>query len=239
MYIVADVESSGLSPQYHRIVSVAASCAGETFSELVNPGQPIPAAATAIHGIRNEDVRGAPTWNDVGRRFWAWVRERAIHNDGRIVLVAHNCAFDTRMIRAECERHAIEVPEFTAVDTLKIAKSVLPNLANFKQCTVYEHLFGRAPDGQHTSLGDVKALAEVCAHEIFRKFVEHPELIASLPKPKRAPRTIVRAVAPVSHVDDAVTCEEPIPPIPIGDPPPAQRPGRRDIAAIEQFRFSG
>ena len=64
-YCVIDVETTGFRPWADRIVEVACvlldGCrvAGR-WSTLVNPGMPIPAEATAVHGITDGMVAAAP-----------------------------------------------------------------------------------------------------------------------------------------------------------------------------------
>src|SRR5205085_3574768 len=66
VHIVAiDTETCALGPGRDRLVQFCAQQLDgdlkvlDTWTELVNPGRPIPAAATAIHGITNEMVRTA------------------------------------------------------------------------------------------------------------------------------------------------------------------------------------
>jgi DNA polymerase III epsilon subunit-like protein len=69
--VILDVETTGLGPDA-RVVSVAAvglaprSEPRLAFAWLVNPGVPIPPDATAIHGITDADVAGAPAWPPPG-----------------------------------------------------------------------------------------------------------------------------------------------------------------------------
>ena len=62
-----DLESTGTSPSSDRIVEIAIlkvnPDGGEDFRcNRVNPGVPIPAEATAIHGITDADVASEPTF---------------------------------------------------------------------------------------------------------------------------------------------------------------------------------
>ena len=58
-----DTETTGLGPA-DQVVEIAVLDAegAVVFHSLVKPTVPIPAEATAIHGIRDEDVAGAPTF---------------------------------------------------------------------------------------------------------------------------------------------------------------------------------
>lgn len=68
-----DVETTGTRPGFDRCVQIGfvRLAAGElvgSFGSLINPGVPIPAEATAIHGITDEQVAGAPTIEEVFAR---------------------------------------------------------------------------------------------------------------------------------------------------------------------------
>lgn len=61
-----DIESTGVNKQKDRIVEIAfikinPDGTREHFESLVNPEMPIPAEATAVHGITDEKVKDAPT----------------------------------------------------------------------------------------------------------------------------------------------------------------------------------
>lgn len=68
--VMFDFETTGVNPQTCMPVSVAAvrSFQGveqDAFYSLLRPGIPIPPGASAIHGIRDEDVQDAPELLDV------------------------------------------------------------------------------------------------------------------------------------------------------------------------------
>jgi len=65
-----DLETTGTNIVFDRIVQIAyhkvyPNGKEETKSYLINPGMPIPAEATAIHKITNEDVAVCPFFKDV------------------------------------------------------------------------------------------------------------------------------------------------------------------------------
>ena len=207
VYIFADVETSGLSSKTDRVVSIAASCKGQEFSTLVDPQRRIPRAASAVHGLRDEHVRGQPTWAEVGPRFWAWVAAQAA--GGRAVLVAHNGTFDRRMVCAEDSRLPQPPPRppgLRLVDTLRVARRALPTLKSHRQCVVYEHLFGEQPEGQHDSLGDVRALARICEHPLFvGALARHAVAFDDVAVPKTTDRSV--AVEPLASGVPCLRCE--------------------------------
>src|SRR5918992_5624944 len=90
-YVVFDLETTGLAPGRDRICEIGAvrlvdlAPAGR-FETFVDPGGPLPAPISALTGIRERDLRGAPAAPEAVRRFLAFA--------GDCVLVAHNARFD-------------------------------------------------------------------------------------------------------------------------------------------------
>lgn len=67
---VLDVETTGTDPARDRVVELALLTldpdrTSDLYHTRLNPGVPIPPAATAVHGIRDADVRDAPTFEVV------------------------------------------------------------------------------------------------------------------------------------------------------------------------------
>jgi DNA polymerase-3 subunit epsilon len=67
-----DLETTGLDVTNDRIVEISCvkiqpDLTRETRTRRINPGRPISAAATAIHGIRDEDVKNEPNFAQVAR----------------------------------------------------------------------------------------------------------------------------------------------------------------------------
>jgi DNA polymerase III epsilon subunit-like protein len=120
---VIDFESTGVDPENDRAVSVAVvyiPALGESeplplLYTLLNPGRPIPAEASAIHGIFDKDVSEAPTFAEV-----ADIIAEAV--DGAL-LCAYNLTYDWTMLRAEMKRagHPMPLP-FGSVDPLVLAR---------------------------------------------------------------------------------------------------------------------
>ncbi|MCA9540340.1 MAG: 3'-5' exonuclease [Myxococcales bacterium] len=102
-----DAETTGVDPQTDRIVELggaylqAGERRGPMLRTLVDPQVYIPAKASQVHGIKVEDVEGAPRWPEVAARL-----ER--HFAARPVLVGYNIlGFDKPLIDAENARHGI------------------------------------------------------------------------------------------------------------------------------------
>ena len=85
-YAVVDVETTGVSIEADEIVSLAVVRLDpdgrelDRFASLVRPAGPIPAEATAVHGIEDEAVRRAPTSCGCGLEmaaFAIWTHPRS------------------------------------------------------------------------------------------------------------------------------------------------------------------
>jgi len=97
-YVVLDTETTGLGRKTE-ICELSILC-GQTnktiFNSLVNPTIMIPDDAIAIHGITNQMVADAPTWEEV----YPKVREVLA---GKL-LVIYNVQYDVRIMNYCCDR---------------------------------------------------------------------------------------------------------------------------------------
>ena len=133
--------------------------AQETFQELVLPPVPIDPEATEIHGIQEDEVRQADFAPAVLKRFCEFV--------GADWMVAHNAAFDARVLAYECARGSVTPPSGAFLDTLSLAKRHLPDSPDHKLQTLCQFLnfeSGR----HHRALDDAVwcwRVFEACAEE--------------------------------------------------------------------------
>ena len=140
--LVLDTETTGFSPENHRIVEFAAAevqpRTGVICSELhhlINPGRPIPLKAVEIHGITNEKVENQPTFGEIADKIEAFLRDATI--------AAHSAPFDVRMLEAEFDR--VGKPRLadlgvTIVDTVDVARSIYPLLPGHNLDDLCSHL---------------------------------------------------------------------------------------------------
>jgi len=128
-----DFETTGISPRAgDRVCEVGIIRARKSevirsFSSLVNPGCPISAGATAIHGITEEMVESAPLFHDIADEVLSLLEDA--------VLVAHNAPFDLSFLSASLSSLRRSPPSVPVVDTLRLARrnysfssNSLPNL---------------------------------------------------------------------------------------------------------------
>ena len=162
-YVVFDIETTGLSKEKEMITEIGAVKVADgkiidRFSTFVNPQRPISAEITKLTGITDDMVKDAPTIENVLPEFLKFCEDT--------VLVAHNASFDTGFIRIAAERAGLGELHYTIVDTLELARALLPELNKHKLDIVCEHL-GVTLNGHHRAVNDAEATAEV-----FIKFLD-------------------------------------------------------------------
>ena len=127
-FTVFDVETTGMSPVNDRIVEIAAirvEADGELrrFQTLLNPGRPIPAAATAVHHISDEMVKDAPHFKEAAVRFLELAEEST--------LVAHNALFDLGFLQESLSRTGMPLWRGKTLDSLRLLRKTHPGLPSY------------------------------------------------------------------------------------------------------------
>lgn len=150
-YVVFDLETTGISPLSDEVIEISAVKvrAGKVvdeFCSLVNPGRPIPHAASCVNGITDEMVAAAPEFADVLMGF--------IHFAGEDALVGHNIHnFDMKFIYRDAEKYYNRIPNNDYVDTLWLARYCLPKLGRHKLVDLAGY-YGISTYGAHRALND-------------------------------------------------------------------------------------
>lgn len=160
--VVLDVETTGLSSRAgHRIVSIsmieviAAREIGRRLDLMVDPNRTIPREATAVHGIRDADVRRiAPLFAAVAPQISEFL------GDSRIV--GYNAAFDLDFLAAEFEASGITAPpaiKRSALDVMALFTRARPG-PNRKLHAACDELRLKVPGLQaHSARDDATATA--------------------------------------------------------------------------------
>jgi DNA polymerase-3 subunit epsilon len=77
--IFFDLETTGTDAVNDRIVELAMvkimpDGTRDKYVKRINPGIPIPAETTAIHGIKDEDVKDAPSFKQIAHNLYEWMK---------------------------------------------------------------------------------------------------------------------------------------------------------------------
>lgn len=173
--IVFDTETTGTNPRADRVIEIAClkvhpDGKREQFLKRINPGIPIPAGSTAIHGIKDADVAGAPRFRDIA----AELAEFLSGSD----LAGYNIAgFDLPVLRAEFLRAgvAFEVSERRLVDSQRIFFAREPRhlAAAARFYCQAEHV------GAHGALADAEMTLRVLEGQLER-YAELPRSVGQL-----------------------------------------------------------
>jgi DNA polymerase-3 subunit epsilon len=151
---ILDFETTGLSPGPDRVVEVSVvriepgRAPRLVFDTLVDPGRKV--AATSIHGITDEDIVGAPAFDEIAGDL-----VRALSDS---VVGAYNVYFDMRFLEFELAGSGLAcLPPHFCLMYLR------PMLDLGKRCglgrALAEH--GIAHPGAHTASGDCLASASL------------------------------------------------------------------------------
>lgn len=157
--VAIDTETTGLDVRKVRIVEIGAvrleTCAPgaqRVYSELVDPGVPIPASSTEIHRIADADVAGAPSFPERMAEFAAWA--------GPTVVIGYSVGFDLAVLKAEHERHGLPWQPPRSLDVGHLVDLVAPALPE-KSLETAAGWLGVELSGRHRALGDARAAAEI------------------------------------------------------------------------------
>ncbi len=161
-FVVFDLETTGFSNKNDKITEIGAVKVEnfkvvDRFSQLINPEKDISYKVQELTGITNDLIKDKPIIEEVLPKFVEFI--------GDSVLVAHNADFDMGFMQQKCREQNIEFKN-TSVDTLTLARTLLPHMKRFRLNLIAKEL-GIPLLNHHRAVDD----AEATAH-IFIKFLE-------------------------------------------------------------------
>ena len=161
-FVVFDLETTGFSNKNDKITEIGAVKIEnfkvvDRFSQLINPQKDISYKVQELTGITNDLIKDKPTIEEVLPKFIEFI--------GDSVMVAHNADFDMGFMQQKCREQNIEFKN-TSVDTLTLARTLLPHMKRFRLNLIAKEL-GVPLLNHHRAVDD----AEATAH-IFIKFLE-------------------------------------------------------------------
>lgn len=166
-YVVVDLETTGLSGTDAiteiGAVKVSDNKVIDTFSTLVDPEREIPPRITALTGITNAMVEGAPKLAEVIPAFLDFADFESS------VLVAHNASFDCGFLSRACDQIGCAWKKPEIIDTLALARTILPRplVRDHRLGTLAKFFAVTNPDA-HRALADAYVTAEVLSGLVNR-----------------------------------------------------------------------
>ena len=134
-YVVVDLETTGLQPAKDRILEIGAvkvenGEVKDTFCTFINPRMAIPPFIQALTGITQDMVENAPTAEQAFYEFLDFCGDRD--------LMGHNLMFDYSFLKHQAANLKLSF-EKRGIDTLKIARSVLPESGRWEVSSRNHH----------------------------------------------------------------------------------------------------
>jgi DNA polymerase III epsilon subunit family exonuclease len=162
-FVVFDLETTGLSATQSRICEIGAVRVKglevvDSFQSLVNPGVSLPDEIARLTGLRDPELRRAPSIRTVLGRFLAFA--------GDDLLVAHNASFDRRFLEHQLQRlHGRRLSE-PPLCSAALARRLLEGRRRRVGLAGLAGFFGVPTTPCHRALPDAQATAEILVHLI-------------------------------------------------------------------------
>lgn len=162
--IFFDLETTGTDNAKDRIVEIALTKlktdgSRDSYVKRLNPGMPIPAEASAIHGIYDEDVKDAPMFKQIAHGLYEWMK----HCD----LGGYNSAkFDIPLLAEEFLRAGINV-DFTDRHMIDV-QQVFFKMESRTLSAAYNFYCSKKLENAHSAEADVMATIEVLEAQLDR-----------------------------------------------------------------------
>jgi len=162
--VFIDLEATGLNLTAARIIDIAllkALPGGETQAKTwrVNPGIPIPAESTNIHGITDADVKDSPPFSQVARQVLDFI--------GSADLAGYNSnRYDIPLFTEECLRAGIDfdLKNRKLIDVQHIFYMMEPRTLG----AAYKFYCNKKMENAHNAEADVRATYEVLLAQVER-----------------------------------------------------------------------
>jgi DNA polymerase-3 subunit epsilon len=162
-----DLETTGTDKMNDRIVEIAIvewdGAVKNKFHSYVNPGMPIPAAATEVHGITDEIVSSCPTFKDMAEQVFSFIV-------GCDLGGFNSNSFDIPMLYVELNRAGFELDlkEINFIDACNIFKRKEERTLS----AASKFYTGDPHENAHSAMDDVLATINVFNAQLER----YPEL---------------------------------------------------------------
>jgi DNA polymerase-3 subunit epsilon len=161
--LILDTETTGLDPKLgHRIIEVAAvelvdrRYTGRHLHFRIDPQREVDAAATEVHGLTWDDLKGKPRFTDIAAELADFARGAQ--------WIIHNAPFDIAFIDHELELAGLpsSASLYTGlIDTFALAKESFPGKRNGLDALCERFGVNHAHRTLHGALLDARLLADV------------------------------------------------------------------------------
>lgn len=156
-YVLVDIETTGFSPYSDDIIEIGAikvknNKVVDEYQSLVKTNRRLSPTICNLTGITNDMLKNGKEAKQAIYEFLEFA--------GDNVLVAHNANFDINFLYDKSDLYANKYLKNDFIDTVKVAKKILPNLPNYKLGTLANY-YNIDYSNAHRGLEDVKITYEV------------------------------------------------------------------------------
>ncbi|MCH5239549.1 MAG: 3'-5' exonuclease [Muribaculaceae bacterium] len=162
--IFFDLETTGTNVIRDRIVEISfikvfPDGREERRTRRINPGIPIPAAATAVHHISDEDVKDEPTFRQISKSLYDIF-------EGCDIAGFNSNKFDVPLLMEEFGRCGInfDIAGRHFIDV----QNIFHKMEQRTLVAAYRFYCGKELDGAHSALADTAATYEVLKEQLNR-----------------------------------------------------------------------
>jgi DNA polymerase III subunit epsilon len=175
---IVDLETTGLSSRHARILEIGlVVLRGETvlarLGTLVDVAEPLPSGITALTGIHDSLLEGAPSEGEALESFARLLAEHRVD-----ALVAHNARFDRAFLRRAWREHARPEPLPPFLCSVRAARRLV-RAPRFGLDALVAHL-SIPPRERHRALGDAEMTADLWRELLGRARLEGMHTLESL-----------------------------------------------------------
>lgn len=156
-FIVADLETTGLSSKKNEIIEIGAIKVKDfrkidSMDIFLKPENPVPAVITNLTGITNDMLLDGYNLVEGIKKFVDFVEDYPI--------VFHNAKFDMGFLNIASNKLYGKDLENDCLDTLVLSRKLVSNVKDYKLGTLADY-FNISYDGAHRSLRDCQITFEV------------------------------------------------------------------------------
>lgn len=170
MYAIVDIETTGSYAAANGITEIAIYISdGETiidsYTTLINPGQPIPYFIQSMTGITDSMVTNSPSFEKVANKIFDLLQDK--------IFIAHNVNFDYSFVKAHLERSGFSF-NTNKLCTVRLGRKIFPGLTSYslgKFCNA----MGIDNNSRHRASGDAYATTELFHRMVKQDKEKHIE----------------------------------------------------------------
>ena len=156
-YVLVDIETTGFSPVKDDIIEIGAIRVEnnqiiQKYNQLIKINKNLEPFTTRLTGITDEMLQTGKKISDVLKEFISFT--------GKDIIIGHNVTFDLVFLSYNCKKYLNYNLNNDYVDTLCMARKLIPNSINYKLGTLAE-FFNVSYKGAHRGLKDVEITYEV------------------------------------------------------------------------------